>query len=290
MPKKVKIGLFQVTTNYSWDTATKLDHMYELSKRCLSEGAELVFMPEAYQYTNDRDILNRPADLARISGEWQERCSELAKRYNAYIAPWDYEIDEQGRKYNISYILNRTGEKVGHFRKVHLTYGELKWGMTNGTDFPVFDLDIGKVGIMICFDNYWVEPARILGLRGAELILYPLNGDTLRGGWELKMRARAIDNSLYVASSQIQNKYDVAYSGLVDPHGDVLAKLTKDASHCVIEIETGLEVKVHSTGKAEYTENIREYLIKTRQIPAYGPLLEPVEAKSWEEICYNKLP
>jgi len=290
MPKKVKVGLFQVTTDYSWDTKTKHDHMYELSERCLTEGADIVFMPEAYQYTNDRDILNRPADLARISGEWKDRCAELAKRYKAYVVPWEYEIDGQGRKYNISYILDREGMEAGRFRKVHLTYGELKWGMMNGADFPVFDLEIGKVGIMICFDNYWAESARILGLRGAELILYPLNGDTLCGGWEIKTRARAIDNSLYIASSQIQAKYEAAYTGLFGPYGDVLVKLRENAAHCVMEIETGRDVIIHSTGKQEFSENIREYLNLTRQTQAYGPLLEPVETWSWEQICYNKLP
>jgi len=291
MPKKIKLGLFQVTTNYEWSTAKKLDHMHELAEKCLNDGADIVFMPEAYQYTNDRAILNRPADLARVSGEWRMRCAELAKKYKAYVAPWEYEIDEEGRKYNITYILGRDGEKAAHFRKVHLTYGELeKMGLTNGADFPVFDLDIGKVGVMICYDNYWAESARVLGLRGAELILYPLNGDTLRGGWELKMRARAMDNHLYIASSQIQNKYDTAYTGLVDPYGEVLAKLTEDASHCVKEIETGMDVRIHSSGNREITENLREMLLKGRRVNAYGPLLEEAGSKSWEEIHYGKLP
>jgi predicted amidohydrolase len=290
MSRKAKIGLMQVTTNYTWDTATKQDHMLTLAKRCLDDGADLVFMPEAYQYTNDRGILNRPDDLTRVSGEWKERCAELAKCYKAYVVPWDYEIDSCGRKFNCSYILDRTGREIGRFCKVHLTYGELeRMGLTNGADFPVFDLDIGKVGIMICFDNYWVESARIMGLRGAELILYPLNGDTLRGGWELKMRARAIDNSLYVASCQIQNKYDIAYTGLVDPNGDVIAKLTDDDTHSVVEIEMGREVITSSSGNTEFKENIREYLLRTRQTPSYGPLVEPIEAWTWKKIFFNKL-
>ena len=290
MSKKAKIGLMQVMSTLEWDMETKLNHMYELAERCLKDGADLVFMPEGYQYSDNMDILNRPDDLRIITSQWHRRCGELAKHYSAYVVPWDYEIDNNGRKYNCSYILDRTGKEVGRYRKVHLPYGEYIWDLTNGEDFPVFDLDIGRVGIMICFDNYWVESARIMGLRGAQLILYPLYGDTLHGVWELKMRARAIDNSLYVASCQVDDKYDIAYTGLVDPHGDVLVKLTENASYCVVEIDMGLEVVTSTMARPEYKENIREYLISARQTQAYSPLLKPVKAQSWDEIFYNNVP
>lgn len=114
--------------------------------------------------------------------------------------PWDYEYND-GKIYNSSYILDRNGVELGRYRKTQLTIGE--HDLTPGDDIPVFDLDFGKVGIMICFDNYFPEVARVLGLKGAELVLSPLYGDTLIPQWEIKMKARAIDNSMYIASSQI---------------------------------------------------------------------------------------
>lgn len=206
------------------------------------------------------------------------------------MVPWDYEVCGD-RIYNCSYILDREGREVGRFRKVHLTHSEILRGISHGDDFPVFDLDFGKVGIMICFDNYFPESARILGNRGAELVLYPLYGDTLIPQWELKMRARAIDNSMYIACSQIDNRPGVVYTGLVDPEGNVLHRLELQPSWMVAEIEMDKAVDTHTTGSPDHTENIREYLARCRWPKAYGGLLEPtVHPKSWEEIFYGKPP
>ena len=158
-------------------------------------------------------------------------------------------------------------------------------GIVNGDDCPVFDLDFGRIGIMICFDNYCPEIARIMGNRGAELILYPLYGDTLNPQWELKMRARAVDSSVYVASCQIDNVTNVAYTGLVSPTGDVLCRLEGYPSHAVVEVDLGKKLYTNTMNQPGQRELIREYLKKCRHPSSFkGIMEEPADTLPWEDI------
>ncbi|MBQ9773672.1 MAG: carbon-nitrogen hydrolase family protein [Clostridia bacterium] len=286
--RKVKIGLIQVKQERDENYAIRTQRLLDLAEECYRQGADLVFFPEAYQHETNRGIIFRHDELRALNAEWKARCAHLAKQYHAYLVPWDYELTD-GKIYNASYILDRNGLEVGRYRKVHLTHGEQEKGIVNGTDFPVFELDFGKVGIMICFDNYFPESARILGNRGAELVLYPLYGDTLTPGWEIKMRARAIDNSMYVASCQISAR-PVAYTGLVSPDGTVLHRLDTAPSHLVVEVDMDREVVTQTTGMSEYRENIRAYLDRCHRPDAYAGLLEMQPVKEWEEIFYGKVP
>lgn len=287
-----KLGLIQVANDFHTTTAQKHDQLYHLAEQCLKEGADLVFFPEAFQYVQDRDILNRPEELRRVSGEWKERCAGLARQYRAYVAPWDYELDAAGKKYNSSYILDREGREVGRYRKVHLTYGEQAWGLTPGDGFPVFDLDFGRVGIMICFDNYWPESARSLALNGAQLILYPLYGDTLTPQWEIKLLARAIDSQVYVAPCQLDARYHIAYTGLVNPEGQTVARLDHPGAHAVCEVTLGRQVITSTMGRPnEYREDIHQYLARCRRPEAYGALTRPLKAVwDWEQIFLGNRP
>ena len=283
-----KLGIMQVINNNNQTIEQCLDHMLVLAEQCLKEGADIVFMPESYQYrsVSGSDFKNA---VAKYSEAYKKQCSQLAKRYNGYIVPWDMEPAGDGHYYNISYILDRNGIEVGRFRKVHLTYGEQFGGTIKGEGFPVFDLDFGKVGIMICFDNYFSESARCLALQGAELILYPLYGDTLKEQWEIKLKARAIDNSVYVAPCAIQGFSDGsgnAYSGLVDPEGKLVCRLEKEGSFRVIDIEMGKKIYTNTAVINGAQEDIKQYLLKVRDEKSYIPITTEVNTKKWEEIIF----
>ena len=291
MGKKVKIGLIQVVQNENDGYDKRCDMLLNAAESCFKDGAELVFFPEAFQYAaNRKEVYDIPLLTSRIA-DWKNRCSYLAKKYNAYLVPWDYELTKDGKMYNTSYILDRNGNEVGRHRKVHLTYGEQKKGLVNGNDFLVFNLDFGRVGIMICWDNYFPESARCLGNRGAELVLYPLFGDTLNPGWEIKLRSRAIDNSMYIAACQIDAISPGAFTGLVDANGTVLERLPKDVpSYRVVELEMGKETITHTSGNTKIKEDIRKMTSRCRRPDAYGALLEPAGDYSWDEIYFGKQP
>ena len=285
--KKVKIGLIQVNHIIEESRERKYDRLFQLAESCLKEGADIVFFPEAYQHTGEREIVFNPDELRCVAAVWKKRCSELAKKYGAYVMPWEYEADEQGRVFNSSYILDRNGREIGRYRKCHLTYGEQK-RLARGREFKVFELDFGKVGIMICFDNYFPESARVLGVLGADLVLYPLYGDTLNPQWELKLRTRAIDNSMYIASCQIDMgamEKGICYSGLVDPKGNVLSRLAEPDSYQVVEIEVGKPVITNLNNGDGMCENLKYLLERSRNPEAYGPIAAELSGlRDWEEI------
>ena len=289
--RPAKIGLMQIKPTYEWEVEQYHDHMLSLAEECLKQRADLVFMPEAYQYIGPagRRILS-PIELnKKYAGVYKEKCSALAKKYSAYVVPWDYEACEN-KAYNTSYILDRQGKEIGRFRKVHPTYGELNMGIYPGFDFNVFDLDFGKVGIMICFDNYYAESARILALNGAELILFPLYGDTMKPGWDIKARARAVDNSVYVAPCQISSAIepDVSYTGMINPYGEVICKVTDEGNVKVVEIEMGMQAITDFSGIRGRNEDTKQYLLKLRNTKAYDPLLKDLKnLPEWQDILWD---
>ena len=288
MGRKVKIGLIQVDQKTIDKYDDRLQNLEHMARLCYEEGAELVFFPEAYQHVPDRNIIFRKGELQEKYNTWKERCSELAKEYHSYIVPWDYEPGDDGEIFNSSYILGRDGKEIGRYHKVNLTRSELERGIVNGNDCPVFDLDFGRIGIMICFDNYCPEIARIMGNRGAELLLYPLYGDTLDPQWEIKMRARAIDNTMFIASCQIDNDTKIAYTGLISPEGDILYKLRNYPSHKVVEVDLGKKVYTNTMNKVGQRELIREYLKKCRPEFAFKGILErPDDILNWDQIFEN---
>ena len=110
-------------------------------------------------------------------------------------------------------LFDREGELVGKQRKIHPYWPEEPLGVSPGEGSEVFRTDFGTVGIMICYDSWWPESARLLALKGAELILFP------NAGYEEKiLPARAIDNNVYVVASTLGSP-----AAIVDPRGELLA-------------------------------------------------------------------
>ncbi len=284
-----KIGLIQVLQRPEDDYAARTEFLYRAAEDCFRQGADIVFFPEAYQYVPDRTVLYRPQELKNLADAWKARCSELARKYRAYLAPWDYAV-ENGKIYNSTYILDRNGEEIGRFRKVHLTHAEQMRGLSGGDDFPVFDTDIGKIGVMICWDNYFPESARCLGNRGAQLVLYPLYGDTLEPAWEIKLRARSADNAMTIAACQIDNHYTGACTCLVGPDGNFIAKVEKAPSWQVAEADISSPVITHTNGNPENTEDFRRYIDRCRRPDAYAGILEEPNHDDWNDIFYGNPP
>ena len=284
-----RIGLVQVAQRTEDGYKERTDKLLAFARDGFEQGADIVFFPEAYQHVPDRSVIFRRDEMKEIASEWKERCAALAREYKRYLVPWDYEVSD-GKVYNSSYILDRNGEEIGRYRKVHLTHSEQARGLTNGDDFPVFELDIGKVGIMICWDNYFPESARCLGNRGAQLVLYPLYGDTLDPQWEIKLRARAIDNSMHIAFCQIDTYNTAAYTGIVAPDGNVICKMNKAPACRVVEIDLNSPVVTHTTGNTAYSENIRQMTERCRRPSAYGALLSEPNVIPWNEVFFGKEP
>lgn len=152
-----------------------------------------------------------------IPGPTTERMAEVAAKNNLYVAFSVVEREGQNL-FNTGVLIDRRGRIVGKYRKVQLPFEEVAHGIAPGDSFPVFSTDFGRVGMMICHDASFAEPARELALNGAELILVPI-----WGGRPPLVRARAIENGVYLATSGYD--YD---SEIVDPRGQLLASVKHD--------------------------------------------------------------
>jgi predicted amidohydrolase len=146
-----------------------------------------------------------------VPGPTTERLGEKARQHRMYVVAGLYER-EGNAVYNTSVLIDREGKLVGKYRKVYLPREEIEGGLTPGMAYPVFETDFGKIGMMICWDLEYVEPARALAAQGAEIVLLPIWG----GDFTL-MKARAIENHLFVVSAG----YDVE-TAIIDPNGQVL--------------------------------------------------------------------
>jgi len=130
-----------------------------------------------------------------IPGPTTDILGEVARRRGSYIVAGIYER-EGATVYNTAVLIDRTGKVAGKYRKVYLPSDELAGGLTPGNDFPVFQTDFGKIGLMICYDVFFVDPAHALAKNGAEIVLMPI-----WGGDETLAKARAIENKIFLVTS-----------------------------------------------------------------------------------------
>jgi predicted amidohydrolase len=181
---------------------------------CLPEGVTMVGTGMSYAQSSEP-----------IPGPTTHRLGALAKRLHCYLVAGIFE--RVGSViYNTAVLIGRQGELVGAYRKTHLPREEVEGGLTPGDSYPVFQTDFGKAGLLICWDVQFPEPARALGIQGAEVILLPI-----AGGSEVLARARAIENHLFLITSS----YDMK-TFIVDPTGDILAEATREQPVAVAEL------------------------------------------------------
>ncbi len=146
-----------------------------------------------------------------VPGPTTRSLGEKARKYSMYIVAGVYEREGE-TCYNTAVLLDRQGRLAGKYRKVYLPREEIEGGLTPGHGFPVFDADFGRIGLMICWDSEYADPARALAIQGAEMILLPI-----AGGDMTLLKARALENHVYLVSSG----YDVE-TALINPAGTIL--------------------------------------------------------------------
>ncbi|MCL1792659.1 MAG: carbon-nitrogen hydrolase family protein [Oscillospiraceae bacterium] len=216
--------------------AGKEDHRKKakiLVEKAAAEKSDIIVLPEfASYYDYSAEAVSAAEKVP--GGEFCQFLSDQAKKHEINIAAGILELAEDGTTYNTCVIFDRNGEYVGAYRKVHLYWPETMFnGTTPGDDFPVFDLDFGRVGVMICYDCWYGECARLLALKGAEVILFPA------AGYEEKLLpARAIDNNVYIVCAQLNSS-----SYILDTKGECLAKIDQSSDFGVETAEIDLSVR-----------------------------------------------
>ncbi|MFA6111687.1 MAG: carbon-nitrogen hydrolase family protein [Candidatus Latescibacterota bacterium] len=194
--------------------AANLDYYGGCLDRAAALGADLVLLPEFANYAS-LPAARGEALLALaepIPGPFCRMLAERARRHGCWVVSGLLEREGEFI-FNTAVLFDRRGELAGTQRKVHPYWPEEPLGVLPGESFAPIPTEFGSVGIMICYDSWWPESARLLALRGAELILFP------NAGYEEKiLAARAIDNNVYLAASSLYSP-----AAILDPRGNSLA-------------------------------------------------------------------
>jgi predicted amidohydrolase len=213
-----------------------LDKAVSYVERCVdATGADLVVLPETASTGFTAGI--GPEELwdlvSTIPGPVTEPLQEAARRTGAHVVLGTYERGpERGVVYNAAVLIGPSGDVLGVYRKTHPFCTEMRsrggW-VTPGDEVCVVDTELGRIGMMVCFDGDYPEVARVQAVQGAEVIARP--SALLRSAdiWELTSRARAYDNHVYVvgANATGADPAGVLYFGnshIVTPVAEIVAK------------------------------------------------------------------
>jgi len=197
-------------------------------EQAAAQKADIVCLPESITLVGTGKSYVECAEP--VPGPTTEFLGKLARTGRIYIIAGILERDGE-TVYNTGVLIDRTGRLAGTYRKVCLPREEIEGGVTPGDEFRAFDTDFGRIGIMICWDVAFPEPARQLMLEGAEAIFMPI-----WGGNVTLARARAIENQVYLVSSS----YDME-TGVFGLEGELIAQA--DDSHPVVTVEVDLGKK-----------------------------------------------
>jgi N-carbamoylputrescine amidase len=299
--RKYNVGLVQMSMGPDPEAnlASAVRHIEEAARL----GANIVCLPELFrtQYFCQREDL-RLFDLAEpIPGPTTAKLSEVARKFRVSIVASLFERRAPGLYHNTAVTLNADGAIVGVYRKMHIPDDPLyfeKYYFTPGDlGFHAVDTAFGRIGTLVCWDQWYPEGARITALKGAEVLFYPTAigwhpeekaefGEAQYDAWQTIQRAHAIANGVYVAGV---NRVGVEHgdvlgnlvdgqglefwggSFLADPFGRIIAKASHDKEEVLIgTIDLGL---------IEDTRRNWPFL-RDRRIDAYAPItkrfLDPV--------------
>src|SRR6266545_5119161 len=215
---------------------SNVEKCVEYVERCVdATGAELVVLPESATTGFTPGL---PAEalwdlVAEIPGPLTEPVQQTARRLGVHVVIGSYQRGpERGTVRNTAALIGPSGEVLGAYHKTHVFCGEGRaeggW-VTPGDEAVVVDTELGRIGLIICFDGDYPELARIEAVRGAEIICRP--SALLRSAdlWELTTRARAYDNHVYLvgANATGTDPAGVHYFGnslIVTPIAEVVAR------------------------------------------------------------------
>lgn len=241
MPRPVRISTIQLPARPSGKTPEEkkqenlrsIVRYLEIAGRRHSDVAVYGESANVLGLPFDREGLSRYADP--IPGPFEEEICRIARKHSMnIIAPLIGRVD--GKLRNLALIIDREGRRVGTYFKTHLPAPEADAGIVQGEDLSVFELDFGKVGVMICMDIEYPEVALCLMLRGAEIIFFPhVQSSWGEVDWEIRYRSRAVDTGTYLVSACYGVGDEEAWmpgmmigrSGIIGPDGMILAEASR---------------------------------------------------------------
>ncbi|MER3416045.1 MAG: acyltransferase [Gemmataceae bacterium] len=283
------VGLVQMRCDEQTDT--NLTRAAELIQQAVQQGAHVVCLPELFRtpyFCKEEDT--RWFDLAEpIPGPTTDFLTRLARQERVVLVASVFERRLAGVYHNSAIVVDADGRLCGLYRKMHIPDDPLyyeKFYFTPGdTGYRVFATRYARVAVLICWDQWFPEAARIAALNGAELVCYPsaigwhprekaVHGADQYQAWQVVQRGHAVANGVYVAAVN-RVGYEGPAPGLefwggsfvADPFGRLLAQAAHDRE----------EVLTVACSRRLLEETRRHWpFLRDRRIDSYHPLLKRV--------------
>lgn len=283
----MKVGIIQQHNNANID-----DNRNRLASKVTAlaaQGAELVVLQELHDslyfcQTEDVSLF----DLAvKIPGEITEFYSELAKKSNVVLVTSLFEKRATGLYHNTAVVFDKDGSMAGKYRKMHIpddpAYYEKFYFCPGDIGFEPIQTSVGKLGVLVCWDQWYPEAARLMALKGADMLIYPTaigyestdvpaEQERQREAWTTVQRGHAVANGLPVVtvnrvgfesdpSGQTNGIMFWGSSFVAGPQGEFLFRASNNE-----EVETIVEVDM------KRSENVRRWwpFFRDRRIDYYG--------------------
>lgn len=268
-------ALLQMNIVYN-DPAANHKHMAELFEKAMAQSPrpDVVVLPEDWP-TAFSDTMYHQMDQCSEPemGPSVSLCCDLAKKHGVWVVAGSIGTrHNDGKLRNTTFLIDRSGAIVGDYSKMHL-YSDMDEDaqLLHGDKKEVYDTELGRIGMMICYDIRFCELSRTYALKGADVLVVTSNFPNPRvNHWKTLLTARAIENQMFVvACNRVGPSPMGTYCGhslIIDPWGDIIA-----------EGGDGEEIV---TGAIDYkkTWEVRDliHMFRDRQPELYGPtLLEP---------------
>ena len=288
-PQKVTLGLLQQASEA--DPAANLAHAREAVTKAARSGAQIICMQElfAYQYFAQSEDHGNFSLAEPIPGPSTEAFQQIAREEKVVIIASLFEKRTVGLYHNTAAIIDTDGSLLGIYRKMHIPDDPLyyeKFYFTPGDlGFRAWDTAFGKIGVLICWDQWFPEAARLTALAGAEILLYPTaigwhpsekiaEGEHQHNAWQTIQRSHAVANGCFLAAiNRVGHEKPAGDDGIefwgqsfvCAPSGKIMAHASTDQPEILV-----VEIDLAQVNAAR----THWPFLRDRRIDAYGGIAE----------------
>jgi predicted amidohydrolase len=245
----------------SSDKTANLQEARRWVRAAASEGARVVAIPEVFIWRGNKKDEREAAET--IPGPTSQALADLAREAGIYLVGGSIleEIPRSNKAYNTSLLFGPQGDLLATYRKIHLFDVDLENGVTAresdtrqfGDAVVVAETDLCPMGLTVCYDLRFPELYRELAIKGAQIVFVPsaFTAYTGKAHWEPLLRARAIENQVYVIAPDQYGRNPASFdtyghSMIIDPWGQILAEAAEGSGVVLGEIDLDYLAKIRA--------------------------------------------
>jgi N-carbamoylputrescine amidase len=288
MNQKYKIALLQL--NLNGDSAQNLSKSIDWIRKGAKQGGQVICLPELYSsfYFCQKEDPSYFDFAEPVKSTSYQAFSALAKELGVAIIVPFFEKRAIGLYHNSAYIVDYDGKEAGFYRKMHIpddpAFYEKYYFTPGDIGFKAFDTKFGRIGTLICWDQWYPEGARLTALQGAQVLFYPTAigwhphekaqyGKKQHEAWMIVQRGHAVANGIFIAAvnrvgfeQPVKEQAGIEFWGssfISGPQGEILAQASHDKEEILLaEIDLDL------------MEDVRRNwpFLRDRRVDAYGDI------------------